>query len=336
MKLSNESIFISALRSFFNTMLGTIGIFLAIFIFFMLIAILSPSDYKDENKNKMEILPDLNGSTKVQSLSSPVILQLDINNVIGKSPITSEEFKYQLIDSRKSFLKNNRVKGILLHINSPGGAATDSDEIYRLLQEYKTKYKVPVFAFVDGICASGGFYIACASNKIYASPMSMIGSVGALLGPFFNVSKTLENWGINTLTLTQGKDKDLMNPFRPWSKEEDKTLIEINEAIYDRFVSIVATSRNLDKDKIINEYGAHVFSCQKAKDIGYIDEANSNYDQAMIDLLKEAGIDSTKPYQVVTIYPKKTWYQCYLNQTRSFIQTFIKDFLLSVKYMNAN
>lgn len=332
MKLSNESIFISGIRSFFNTVLGTIGVFVAIIISFIIFSILAPSEYRDEFKNKIEILPDLNGNTKMLPLTTPVILQLNIQGVIGKSQMTSDDFVHQLIDSRKGFFRNNRVKGILLYINSPGGTATDSDFIYSHLLYYKEKYKVPVFACVNGICASGGLYIACASNKIYATPMSMIGSVGSLLGPFFNVSKAFDKWGINSITLTEGKDKDMMNPFRPWNKDEDQSLKDINDYIYQRFVSIVATSRNIDKDKIINEYGAHVFNCQKAKDIGYIDVANSSYEEALEQLLTEAKIDPSNSYQVVTLYPKKNFYESLLSQTK----TFFKDFILSAKYMNAN
>ncbi len=335
MKLSNESIFISAIRSFFNTLLGTLGVFLALIPTFIIFTILAP-DHKEGFKNKIEILPDLDGNTKMLPLTSPVILELDVFGVIGKSQLTSTDFMYQLIESRKGFLKKDRVKGILLHINSPGGAATDSDAIYRYLLAYKEKYKVNVFAYIDGICASGGFYIACASDKIYSSQMSMIGSVGSLLGPFINVSKVLESWGINTLTLTEGKDKDIMNPLRSWNKDEDKTLKDINDYIYQRFVSIVSLSRNIEKSKIINEYGAHIFNSQKAKEIGYIDIANSSYEEALKDLLSEAKINPSNPYQVVTLSPKKTWYQPLITQTKATIQNFLKEFLLSANFLNAN
>lgn len=303
---------------------------------FILISILTPADHKDGFKNKIEILPDLNGSTKILPLNTPVILRLDIDSVIGKTQLTSEDFMYQLTESRKGFLKKDRVKGILLYIDSPGGAPTDSDTIYKNLLSYKEKYSVPVFAFVDGMCASGGFYIACASNKIYASPMSIIGSVGSLMGPFVNFSKALDKWGIGSITLTQGKDKDIMNPLRPWTKDEDQTLKEINEYIYQRFVSTVSYSRNINKDKIINEYGAHVFSCQKAKEIGYIDVADAYYEDALKDLLKEANIDISKPYQVVTLSLKKKWYHPLIGQTKTALQAFLKHLITGAAYAAGN
>jgi len=327
MKIAKESIFITAVRTFFNTLLGTLGVFIAFIPSFILFSIFTPSEHKEGVKNKIEILPDLNGNTKMLSLNSPVILQLEIHGVIGKSPLTSNDMMYQLIESRKGLLKNNRVKAIFLHINSPGGAATDSDDIYRNLIAYKEKYNVPIFAFVDGMCASGGFYIACASEKIFATPMSMIGSVGSRLGPFFNVSKFLDNYGVDSSTITAGKDKDMMNPFRPWKKDEDESLENLNKYIYNRFVTIVSESRNIDKNKIINDFGAKVFDNEKAKEIGYIDTPNSSYDEALEALLDKANIDKTKTYQVITLYPKKNWFYPFASQTRSFIESILKDIL---------
>jgi len=336
MKIAKESIFISAIRSFFNTLLGTLGIFIAVIPIFIILAIITPGDYKESFKNKLEILPDLNGNTKMLSLNTPVILQLDIQGVIGKMNLTSSDFMYQLIESRKGLLKNNRVKGILLHINSPGGEANNADNIYRKILAYKEKYKIPIFTYVDGLCASGGFYVACASDKIYASPVSMIGSVGALMGPFFNFSKALDSWGINTLTVTEGKDKDIMNPLRPWKKDEDQSLKDINDYIYQRFVNIVSLSRNINKNKIIDEYGAHIFNCEKAKEIGYIDADDSSYEKTLKDLLDAAEIDISKNYQIVTLNPKKIWFHPIFTQTKIMLQNLLKEFLISVNYMNSN
>ncbi|MFA6118320.1 MAG: S49 family peptidase [Parachlamydiales bacterium] len=333
MNFTKESIFISGIRSFINTLLGTAGIFIALMACIMIFAIFLGNEQKDALKNKVEILPDLNGETKILSLKTPVVLQLDIHDIIGKS-FTYEDIYYQLIESRKSFLKNNRVKAILLHVNSPGGDAVDSDDIYKALKKYKEKYNIPIYAYIDGLCASGGFYISCAADKIYSSSNSIIGSVGSRIGPFFNFSKILENWGINSSTITDGKNKDMMNPFRPWVKDEDESLKEINEYIYNNFVDIVAKARNINKDLIIKEYGAKIFSSKKAKEIGYIDETDSSYEIVMTDLLNAAKIDLSKEYQVVTLKTKKTWFQPLVTQTKCLIESIFSKFFLSSKSLN--
>ena len=128
---------------------------------------------------------------------APVILKIDIDGVIGIGDLTYKKIQNSLLDSREGLLAPNRVKALLLYIDSPGGSADDADDIYRAILSYKKKYQVPVYAFVDGMCASGGMYIACAADRIFSTPTSVIGSVGVLLGPTFNFSGLMERYGVS-------------------------------------------------------------------------------------------------------------------------------------------
>ncbi len=304
MTFSRESIFFSSLRSFFKAFFTLLGIFFAILPILFFLNFLCP-DQQPAEPHVVTLLPDLQGQDQLLPPTSPVVLRIDIHGVIGTATLTSDEIESQLLDSQKGFLKGGRVKGILLQLDTPGGGVTDSDGIYRLLMAYKEKYHLPVHAYVDGLCASGGMYIASAADNISASPVSIIGSVGVRMGTFFNVSELLKKWDIQTMTLSEGKDKDMMNPTRPWTPGEEDVLKKIQNYFYDRFVSIVCAARSsLDKEKLVQEYGAHVFDPQSAQNRGYIDEANSSYDKALSNLLKAAHIDETKPYQVVTLHPK--------------------------------
>ena len=94
----------------------------------------------------------------------------------------------------------------------------DADGIYRAIKHYKEQYQVPVIAYVDGLCASGGMYIACAADKIYATDVSLVGSVGVLFPSFMNFSKLLDTVGVQSLTISSCKGKDDMNPLRPWKE----------------------------------------------------------------------------------------------------------------------
>ncbi len=335
MEIAKESIFISAIRSFFNTLLGAVGVFIAIIPFILFITIFS-SDKSELTKTKLEILPDLEGNMKYLPTNTPAVLQINVHGIIGDIDFSPKDVEYQLIESRKGLLKNNRIKAILLHINSPGGTELATDDIYRNLMVYKEKFKVPIYAYVDGFCASGGFYIACAAEKIYASPMSIIGSVGARFGPFFNFTELLERYGIETKTLIEGKNKDMMNPFRKWKPNEDESLKVINAYGYNRFADIVSKARNIDKNILMNEYGANIFDCQKAEDIGYIDYAQKSYNDALSSLLKEADIDSEKPYQVVTLLPKRHWLLPFQQTSTNTIVNIIKGVYSSLKSSQSN
>ena len=321
MQIARESIFITALRSFFRWFFAIFGIFFGLIGASMLYSMLGGAAKAYEEKTEFTILPDLKGQHGMLSTSTPAILQINIQGVIGEMiGSTSEDIKNILIDSRSNLLAGDRVKGILLNFNTPGGDAIDSDDIYRYLKAYKEKFHVPVFAFVDGLCASGGMLIAASADQIFASPPSIIGSIGVTMTPFFNLSEGMKKIGVASETLIAGLDKDMMNPFRPWKSDEDKSLKTIINSSYAQFVDIITQNRpKVDKTKLINEYGAQVFDGVKSQEIGYIDTANANYEQAVLALLTAAKIDPEKPYQIIELKPKRDWFSTVLkNQSPLF------------------
>ncbi|MDE3045092.1 MAG: S49 family peptidase [Verrucomicrobiota bacterium] len=309
MEIARESIFVSALRSFCKVFFSIIGFFLALFLISFIYSLFS-SPYNAEEKTSLTLLPDLNGKSELRPISSPAILQINIHGVIGEpEKLDTDVVQSILLDSQNNLLLKNRIKAILLHVNTPGGTVTDSDNIYRMLKEYKQKYNVPIFAYVDGMCASGGMYVTSAADKLYASPASVVGSVGVVFGPFFNVSDAMGRLGIQSKTITQGLDKDMMNPFRPWKPDEDAAIQAVMAFFYNRFVDIVTAAHpNLNKDKLISEYGAKIFDGPTAQRLGYIDVADADDQMALRDLMTEANIDPEKPYQIVTLETKKDWY----------------------------
>lgn len=257
----------------------------------------------------LSILPDAAGEKKRVSRTSPVILQMNLSGIIGSELLNLERIETQLVEARMGELSGGRVKGIFLHFDSPGGAAKDCDAIYRRLKAFKEKNKVPIYAYAEGMCASGGYLIACAADKIYASPTSIIGSVGVRLSfPFFNVHKVLEKWEISVRTYAEGKCKDRLNPFRPWQEEEDADLKAVLSDCYHRFVDIVVEERSkISKEKLVEEYGARIYSAKDSEKLSFIDDGSSDYAKALSDLIAAAGIDKERPYQVVELVKKRPW-----------------------------
>ena len=303
-----ESIFLSASRSFVISMFAILGLCLGIIIISIILGIVFSSGSpiqvsKKQVKVSSFILPDANGSRKILGNDSPVILKIDIKGTIGVDELNDQNVDIQLIQSREGSLANNRVKGILLCINSPGGTVVGSDNIYRAIKQYKERYNIPVYAFVDGICASGGMYVAASADKIYASEISIVGSVGVLL-ECLNVHKLLEKIGVEPLAITSGKNKDLMNPLRPWEQKEKQVLQQITDYMYNHFVDIITTERNIDRNKLINEYGALIFTSTQAKEYGFIDNDCATYKTVLQELVKAANIDTN--YQVIQ-FKTKDW-----------------------------
>ena len=309
MEFARESIFVSSLRSFCKVFFSVIGLCVSLFLVMTVYSLFS-SPYAPEENTSMTVLPDLEGKQDVISMSAPAVLRINIDGVIGMpDKLTGDTIQNILLDSRKGLLLSNRVKAILLYVNTPGGTVTDSDTIYRALKEYKAKYQTPIYAYIDGMCASGGMYVTSAADKTFASPPSIVGSVGVIYGPLFNFSDAMTKVGIQSKTITEGLDKDSLNPFRPWKPDEDASFKAVMAFLYQRFVDIVTDARpRLDKQKLVAEYGAKIFDGPEAQRLGYIDFADSDYKSALSALLQEAKIDPSKPYQVVELDPKTNFF----------------------------
>jgi protease-4 len=301
MKLVRESIFSSAIRSFCIAFFAVFGIMIAVFL---LMLVFGSGKYSKSMDNSTfdAIIPDTNGRKYSFTSNKPLLLRVDINGVIGMNQgISITQIRSLLDASRTGLLKNHPIKGILLYIDSPGGGASTSESIYYALKEYAAKYEIPVFTFVEGLCASGGYMIACASNKIYASNASMIGSVGTYMS-FFNISGTMDKVGVENWTISKGKNKVAMTPFQPWDQNSDAPFLPLLDATYDQFVSIVAKERKkVTKEELINTYGANVFMSAQAEQIGYIDGAGYQYDQVVELLAKEANLEE---YELISLQPK--------------------------------
>jgi protease IV len=301
MQFTRESIFVSTIRSLCTAFGAILGVVIAIALAIVaLLSINGPSLLPPMSEPK--ISPDAEGNRHMLPLSSPAILRINLHGIIGAGKLTATDIENILLDSREGILAHDRLKGVFLHIDTPGGIAYDSDIIYQLILEYKNKFKVPVYAFVDGLCASGGMLVSCACDKIFATSSSVIGSVGVILGPNFNFSKLMDIVGIQSLTLSEGKDKDMLNPYRPWQPGEDESLRVIIASQYDQFVDTVIKARpQMDKSQLVNVYGAQVYLAPKAQELGYIDDGNSQYNDALSALASAAGIEKDEPYQVIEL-----------------------------------
>ena len=305
----SNSIFRSSMKSFFVTLFAMFGFGVGIIFVIILLSSLSTMEEEFQVKNSFTptVVANAEDSRKVLSNSSPVILKIDISGVIGTDSLNTKSLVELLTESREGKLKNDRVKAILLYINSPGGTVTDSDGIYSALKAYKKRFNVPVYAFVDGLCASGGLYIACAADKIYASDVSVIGSVGVMMSPFFNVTQLMEKIGVESKTISAGKDKDELNPFRPWKEGEAESIKQLTNTMYMHFLDIVATNRpRIDRTKLINEYGAQVFSADKAFEIGFIDGTGGSLNHTLTLLAEAIGVKDNE-YQVIQM-ENKLWF----------------------------
>ncbi len=172
-----------------------------------------------------------------------------------------------IIDQLKQAEEDDGVKAILLRINSPGGTAAASQEIYQELR----RAEKPVVASIGDIGASGAYWIACGADEIMASPASDVGSIGVIMA-IPNLAELFKKVGIKYIVISKGKYKDLGNPARPLTEEERKILSEQAAVVYEQFIEAVAESRKLSREEVEKLATGLAFLGEDAKELGLVDE----------------------------------------------------------------
>lgn len=148
-----------------------------------------------------------------------------------------------VIKSLRAAVKDKNTKGIILHANSPGGSPVQSHYIYTEIRNIKKQNpKLPIYAVVSDICASGCYYIASASDKIFVSPASLIGSIGVLMDGFGFVDG-MKNIGIERRLITAGTHKAMLDPFSPSKPEETAYIQGLINQVHQQFITAVKDGR---------------------------------------------------------------------------------------------
>jgi len=173
-----------------------------------------------------------------------------IDGVITSSGSTNSEWVQTFCREIEKAGDNPDVAGILIQINSPGGEVVTSDLIYNAVS--RTAKQKPVVAYLERKAASGGYYIACAANTIVTHPLSFTGSIGVII-QCNNYSEAFGKIGLAKHTFKSGKLKDMLNGARPLNEVEEQYAQQLVDRCYDRFLEVVAKSRNLDPAELRRE-----------------------------------------------------------------------------------
>jgi protease-4 len=213
------------------------------------------------------------------------------SGLLMEETVTPEEIISQLDEAES----NPDVKAILIRVNSPGGSAAASQEIYEELK----KVEKPVVVSVSETCASGAYYISAAADSIIANRSSSVGSIGVIM-QIPNFEGLFEQLGIEYVTIKQGEFKDVGSPDRPITEEETSMLEAQLKEIYEQFISDVADSRGMEISEVRELATGWVYLGTEALDLGLIDEIG-NYKDA-IEAAAELGGIKGKPVVIKQEY----------------------------------
>lgn len=189
-----------------------------------------------------------------------------------------------IVSRIKNFSQRSDIKGILIKINSPGGSVAAVQEIYNQILEMKKKYNKPFVCYIQELCASGGYYIASACDRIVSSEGSVIGSIGVLL-QVGNINELLKKIGVKVEVIKSSKYKDIGSMYRDMLPEEKQILENIVNSAYEQFVDAVAKGRNLPKEQVMQFADGRIFIAPQAKQLFMIDEIGT--EEKAIDELKK-------------------------------------------------
>ena len=214
---------------------------------------------------------------------------LEVKGVIANVQPTIEELA--------KFRRDGSVKAVVVRIESPGGGVSPSQELYQEIR--RTVREKPVVVSMGSVAASGGYYIACAAQKIYANPGTITGSIGVIL-QFTNFEELLRKIGFRMEVVKSGPYKDVGNPGREMTAEEKAYLQEMVDNVHQQFVRDVARGRRMKVEKVREVADGRIFTGEQAMELGLVDELG-NLKDAINAAAKMAAIEG----EPKVVYPEK-------------------------------
>ena len=214
------------------------------------------------------------------SFSGNQVAVLDLEGTIADS----RDFVSQL----KDYGNRPSVRSVVIRINSPGGGVAASQEIYEAIKKFRADSNKKVIVSMASVAASGGYYVACAADKIYANPGSITGSIG-VIAEWFNFGDLLRWAKMQDIVIKSGTFKDAGSSTRPLTDAEREYFQSLIDSMYDQFVSAVAVSRDMQEEDVRKLADGRVFTGQEARENGLVDELGT-YQDAIDAAASMAGI----------------------------------------------
>lgn len=235
-------------------------------------------------------LPGNRGAAK------PVVSVVRLHGVITPtpSPLSRGTININTVEQAltKAF-EHDRLRAVALAINSPGGAPTQSALVGERIRELADRKKVPVIAFCEDVAASGGYWLACAADEIFAHSSSLVGSIGVVTSGF-GLNGLIERFGVERRVYTAGAHKVRLDPFRPEKDEDVEWLKSLQTQLHDQFVGWVKTRRG-DRLKDDEElFTGEVWTGARAKELGLIDGVG-NLRSVLADRYPDAEVTVAEP-----------------------------------------
>ena len=228
----------------------------------------------------------------------------------GSGSVKPETIKAKL----EQAARDDKVKAVILQIDSPGGAITATDKIYHYLRQFRQESDKPIVAYLDTVAASGGYYAALAADQIIAHPTCITGSIGVIMS-FFQMKELLENkLGIKHIVIKSARHKDIGSISREISEEEFKILNNVIQEMYRRFLEVVKQGRpnlKVQEAELLKIADGRIYTGKQAMHLGLIDDIG--YRQKAVDKACELARLVKGNYKLVQYQMPRSLFQELIN-----------------------
>lgn len=215
-------------------------------------------------------------------------------HVDGLISDSTEASAKNVIEALRKAFKDKNTVGVIVEINSPGGSPVQAGEIYDEIQKLRQEYpKIPLHAVASDVCASGGYYIAAAAQKIYANKASLVGSIGVRMDSF-GFTDAIAKLGIERRAYTAGANKDFLDPFKPANPEEIRHLQSMLDAIHQQFIGAVKQGRGERLKESPEVFSGLMWTGEQSVGLGLVDSLGSSRYVAEEVIGEKNVVDYTK------------------------------------------
>jgi protease-4 len=197
---------------------------------------------------------------------------VEINGIISPDSDASAE---KVTTALQAAFKDKNTQGVVLRINSPGGSPVQAQTIYDEMRRLRQKYPdIPLYAVVEDICASGGYFIAVGADRIYVSKSSLVGSIGVIMNGF-GFTGLMDKLGIDRRLITAGENKAFLDPFSPLEEKHKQFAKQLAEDIHQQFIGVVREGRGKRLKETPEIFSGLIWTGQKSIELGLADGIGS-------------------------------------------------------------
>jgi len=215
---------------------------------------------------------------------------VDMQGVISSDEISAD----MVVSGLQSAFEDKHTQGVILRINSPGGSPVQAGQIYDEIKRLRALHpRIPLYVVVDDICASGGYYVAAAADKIFVDKASLVGSIGVLMDGF-GFTKAMDKLGVERRLLTAGENKGFLDPFSPSDPKQEAYAKTMLEEIHQQFIDVVRKGRGKRLKETPDMFTGLVWSGAKSIELGLTDAFGST-DYVAREIIKAEDIVDFTP-----------------------------------------